>query len=186
MIARLSRADVLRIDLATVARGMDRLRAGGEAEQPSLVVPVSYVSLSNQATRAQIATILREAGNLVRRGVICEVTDIEGVPQSALLSSVSLIRPFCLFVVGRLHATPPTSMTVGQLKGAGLQALSAAMPPAMDDAQLLDWGKVTIDAAKRVARSVLVYGLESPRQAGIAALLGATHASLRYEGVFDG
>jgi hypothetical protein len=39
--------------------------------------------------------------------------------------------------------------------------------------------KTTIEAARRIVRSTLLYGLASPRQVAMAAELGATHASLR-------
>lgn len=180
MVANLSRADIVRIDLATVARGADRLRADVSGEQqPSLIVPVSFTSLSAQRGRTEIVKMLNEASGLVKQGVICEISDIEGVPQGALLSAASLIRPFSLFVVGRLNVAPPTSSTLAQLKGAGLQALSVECPPRQSETEFMDWAKATIDAAKQVSKSVLVYQAGSSRDAGLAGLLGATHASVR-------
>lgn len=177
-IANLSRADILRIDMATIARGLDRMRFEGAGErQPSLILPVSYVSLSSQKGRAEIANMFKEAKSLVQRGVICEVCDIEGVPQVALLEAVSLIRPYSIFVVGRLTVTPPQA--VGSLKGAGLQALSCECPPHMGEAEFMGWAKATLDGAKAVAKSFLMYRTDSARTAGLAGLLGATHASVR-------
>ncbi|MDP3660160.1 hypothetical protein [Phenylobacterium sp.] len=179
-IALLSRADLLRIDLATIARGLDRLDADDGAKlQPSLIIPVSYVSLSSQRGRDEIAKAFKEANDFVQRGVICEICDLEGVPQVALLSAVSLIRPFSLFVVGRLSTTPPAPGALSQLKGCGLQALSVECPPHMGEAEFHGWSKATIDALKHVTRSVLVYRTASARDAGMVALLGATHASVR-------
>ena len=177
-VANLSRRDILRIDLATIARGMDRLRTDGSGErQPSLIVPVSFTSLSSQASRLQIVAAFKEASGLVQRGVICEICDIEGVPQVALLSAVSLIRPFALFVVGRLQQTPPVG--ISQFKEAGLQAMSFECPPNQGEAEFMAWAKASIDAAKQVAKSVLVYRTTSARNAGLTALMGATHASVR-------
>ncbi|HEY3697031.1 hypothetical protein [Phenylobacterium sp.] len=179
-VANLSSADILKIDLATIARGLDRVKASQEdGPQLSLIVPVSHVSLSSQRARAQIVVALKTAGGMVKRGVICEISDIEGVPQGALLSAASLIRPFSLFVVGRLNVAPPTSSTLAQLKGAGLQALSVECPHRQSEADFMDWAKATIDTAKQVAKSVLIYQASSSRDAGLAGLLGATHASVR-------
>jgi hypothetical protein len=179
-VSNLSRSDILRIDLATIARGMDRLQSdNAEERHPSLIVPVSFINLSNQQSRAQIVSLLKEASALVKQGVICEVCDIEGVPQGAMLSAISLIRPFSLFVVGRLSATPPQSAVIAQLKGAGLQALSLECPRDLAEPEFMSWAKATIESAKRVCKSVLVYRTDSARGAGMAGLLGATHASVR-------
>jgi len=179
-VANLSRADLLRIDLATVARGMDRLKSGEGAErEPSLVIPVSFATLSNQRARAEIAVAFKNASGLVQRGIISDICDIEGVPQGALLSAVSLIRPFSLFVVGRLNATPPGPATIAQLKGSGLNALSFECPDHSSDSEFLEWAKATIEAAKHVTKPVLAYGAGTARRAGMLGLLGATHASVK-------
>ena len=180
MVRKLPRVDILRIDLATVAHGMDRLRAAESGErQPSLIVPVSFTSLSSQRGRTEIARLLREASGLVKRGVICEISDIEGVPQGTMLQVVSLIRPYCLFVVARLDLGPPSPATVSQLKRSGVHALSVECPQWLSDAAFLRWTKTTIEAARRVVRSTMLYRVGSPRHAALAAELGATHASLR-------
>ena len=176
---RLSRSDIERIDLATISRGIDRLAAEAGAEQQlSLIIPVSFVSLSNQGTRALIAAALREAQTHVRRGIICEIVDIEGVPPSALLTAISLIRPFCLFVVGGVREA--NAPVFRDLKETNLQGASFDCPIGLDDdPTFLAWAKVAIGAAKRLTRSVLVYRLSSPRRVAMAEALGATHASMR-------
>jgi hypothetical protein len=182
-LATLSRADILRIDLATIARGLHRLYAEAPEEQlPSLIVPVSFTSLSNRTGRADIVDAFTEASSLVKQGIICEISDVEGVPQGALLSICSLIRPFAFLVVGRLDTTPPAPAIISQMKGSGLQALSCECPPNLGEAEFLGWAKATIEASKRIAKSVLVYRLASARNAGLAALMGATHASVRLQG----
>jgi hypothetical protein len=182
MVRNLSRADILRIDLATIARGLDRIRSDGDEDrQPSLIVPVSYINLSHPQSRTEIVALLKEASALVKQGIICEMCDIEGVPHGAMFSAVSLIRPFALFIVGRLDTTPPLSATLAQLKGVGLQALSLLSPPNQSEADFTVWAKSTIDTAKRVTKSVLIYRVDSARTAGLAGLLGASHASVRTE-----
>jgi len=133
--AALSAGDLLRADLATITRGFDRLAAesGGE-QQLSLIVPVSYTSLSSQRGRAELMAPVREAGGLVKLGVICEILDIEGVPVGALLAASSLVRPLSLLVVGRVNT--PTPSSISRLKGAGLQALSLQCPRGLDDRRL--------------------------------------------------
>lgn len=176
-VSALSAADILRADLATITRGIDRLNAeaGGE-RQLSLVVPLSFTSLSSQKGRGELVEPLKEAGGLVRLGVVCEILDIEGVPPGALLSASSLVRPFSLLVVGRLTGTAASTME--RLKGAGLQALSFECPQGLGDAEFMGWATTTIAAAKRVVRSVVVYRVASPQRAATLSSLGATHVSL--------
>jgi hypothetical protein len=178
-LQNLSRGDIEKIDLATIARGLDRLRAeAGGDRQLSLIVPVSYISLSNRQSRAALAGLFREAKALVETGVICEVCDIESVPQAALLEATSLIRPYCMFLIGHLAASPDHSLA--NLKDAGLHAISFEAPQGIvGDAEFLGWAKAAVHAAKRVAKSVMIYRLGSTRHAGIAGLVGASHASLR-------
>jgi len=177
-LQNLSRADIERIDLATIARGLGRLRAEESGErQLSLIIPVSYISLSHRGGRAALAGLLREAKELVQTGVIVEVCDIEGVPQAALLEATSLIRPYCMFIIGRLNGAPDNAL--GNLHNAGLSGVSFEAPPVFaGDAEFMGWTKAAVHAAKRIAKSVIVYRLGSTRQAGMASLLGASHASL--------
>jgi len=176
-IAALSAADLLRVDVATILRGVDRLKAEGDKESPlSLIVPLSFISLSGQRGRTELVKHLKAAGELVRMGIICEICDIEGVPPGMLLAAASLARPFTLLVAGLLLA--PTPAVVRHLPGAGLQALSFECPPGLGDAEFTGWAVAAIGAAKQIARSVLVYGSDSTERLSTLAALGATHASL--------
>jgi len=176
-IGELSASDRLRIDLATIARGLDRLIADGPgARQLSLIIPLSYASLSSVRGRAELIQPLQEAERHVSCGVICEICDIEGVPSGALYTAVALIKPFALLVAGRLMNAAPSA--VGRLSGAGLRALSVECPKGLADSEFVAWAAKTLRGAKRAARSVMVYGVESGRRAGELGLLGATHVSL--------
>jgi len=176
-VAMLSTADLLRVDLATIARGIGRLRAEQAGEQQlSLIVPLSYVSLASQTGRAEFVKQLKAAGALVKLGVICEICDIEGVPPGALLAATSLVRPFSLLVVGRLAEV--TRAAINQLQGSGLNALAFDAPQGLGDAEFVGWSAAAIGAAKRVAKSVLVCRVESHNRAATLASLGATHMSL--------
>ena len=92
----LTSGDLERIDFATLARGLNRLEQEGTAErQPSLILPVSFTTLSSKRGRATLTEFFRAAQSAVQSGLICEVCDIEGVPPSTLLAVTSLMRPFC-------------------------------------------------------------------------------------------
>ena len=177
-VSALSTGDLLRTDLATITRGIDRLRAEGAGEQQlSLIVPVSFSSLAGARGRAEMVEPVREAATLVKLGVICEILDIEGVPTSALLAVTALLRPLSLLVVGRL--TRPTAASIARLSGAGFQALSFECPHAgVGEAEFLGWATATLAAARKVAKSILIYRAGSMKRAGALASLGATHISL--------
>lgn len=175
-IATLSAADLLRVDMATIMRGIDRLKSEGAGEQLSLIVPLSFSSLSSQRGRTELINPLKEAGGLVKLGVICEICDIDGVPPGALLAATSLVRPFSVLVVGRLNHPSPNVVT--RLRDAGLQALSFECPPNLGEAEFIGWATGAIRAAKAGARSVLVYKVASPARAGALSSMGATHMSL--------
>ena len=177
-VSALSTGDLLRADLATITRGIDRLKAEGAGEQQlSLIVPVSFSSLAGARGRAELVEPVREAAALVKLGVICEIVDIEGVPTSALVAVTALLRPLSLLVVGRL--TRPTASAVARLAGAGFQALSFECPHAgVGEAEFLGWASAALGAARKVAKSVLVYRAGTMKRAGALASLGATHISL--------
>jgi hypothetical protein len=176
---RLTGADVERIDFATLARGLNRLQEETAGERhPSLILPVSFVTLSSKRGRATLAELFRAARENVQQGLICEVCDIEGVPPGALLAATSLMRPFCLFIVGRLAAPPAAALS--DLKDAGLQGVSIECPPGLVSDDAFDaFAKSIVAAARPVARTVMLYGVAGPRQAAIASQHGATHASFR-------
>lgn len=175
----LSRADIQRIDFATIAWGLDRLRVEGRRGRcSSLVLPVSYITLSSREGRAVVVELFRRAQTAVRHGVICEIGDIEGVPTGALTAAAAVIRPFCSYVVGRLKET-----SVGRLeglKGVRLQAVIAECPPGLSgDAEFAGWARGVLAASRPISRSVMLCQVPSARQVAIAAMLGATHASFR-------
>ncbi len=174
---KLTSADIERIDFATLARGLNRLeQEGGGDRQPSLILPVSFTTLSSKRGRATLAEFFRAAQESVQRGLICEVCDIEGVPPSTMLAVTSLMRPFCLFLIGHLSTAPTNGLAA--LKDAGLQGVSIERPPGLgSDAAFDAFAKSLTAAAKPVVRAVMIYGLTGPRQAAIASLHGASHAS---------
>ncbi|MDO9338418.1 MAG: hypothetical protein Q7T61_18650 [Caulobacter sp.] len=176
-LGNLSRADILRIDLATIGRGLDRLRSEDSgAKMPSLMLPVSYITLSSADGRAAVVGLFREAQASVRHGVICEICDIEGVPPGALAAVVSLIRPFCLYVVGRVSAA---AGLMSGLTEARLQGLTVECAGAPSEADFVRWAREAVGAGGPSVRSLMLCSLSSTRQLAVAALLGASHATLR-------
>jgi hypothetical protein len=174
-LARLSRGDRLRIDLGTVALGLNDLRSSRRTEPPpALILPVSFSSLSNLDDRARIVSAFQEARAYARQGLICELREIEGVPATTLQTAATMIAPSSLFVIGHLEEFTPIEARV--LKDAGLQGISTEWPSYLDPGAFLGWVKRTVFAGKHAARSVLLYRLALPQHAAVAAAIGATHA----------
>jgi hypothetical protein len=172
----LARADILRIDRATLARGVERLKTATEDEAAlSLIMPVSYFSLTHPQAGA-LARMFARARKSVAAGVICEIYDIEGIGEAALAAATALVRPWSLFVVGHLTEEPPRAASA--MKAAGIQVLSFTAPAMESDAEFIGWLSPALRSAKRVGRSVMVYGCHSQRRMALAGVLGATHASL--------
>lgn len=176
-LSHLSRADLMRIDMATISRGMARLNAAADHEHElSLIVPVSYVTLSNVEGRHLISEAFARVRETVLKGVICEICDIEAVPHVALLQAASLIRPHTLFVIGHLDSETPLGL--GSLKDTGLKALSLQCPPnIIGDAEFIGWLRGVITSTHKVSKSLMLYGCPNPRRGALAALVGATHVS---------
>ncbi len=177
-LGQLTSADIERIDFATLARGLNRLQQqSAGVREPSLILPVSFATFSSHRGRSMLAEFFHAAQASVQRGLICEVCDIEGAPPSGLLAATAMMRPHCLFIVGRLNATPVGGLA--DLKDVGLQGISIECPPAGadDEDAFIAFTKTVTAAAKPVARAVMLYGVAGPRQAAIASLFGATHAS---------
>jgi hypothetical protein len=179
-LAALSPGDLLKADMATITLGLDRLDPdGGGAKQPCLIVPVSFVSLSSQRGRAEVCVPLRQAGRHAKLGVICEILDIDGVPQGVLLAATSLVRPLSLLVLGRVTAPSPSA--IARLAGTGLHALSFECPRGLGEAEFTGWASTTLGAARKIVKSVLVLRVDSGERAAALAAFGATHVSLRSE-----
>ncbi len=173
----LSGADIARVDFATIARGIDRLRAEQKGQElPSLIVPVSFATLSNQRTREILVGLLEQARSEVRLGLVCEICELDGVPPSALLTAVSLIRPFCVRVLAFVTDARPSGLR--PLKGLGLAGVSMECPPGMADAQFVGWAREMAQAARTAAGALFLYRVQPIERAALAGLAGASHVSL--------
>lgn len=177
-IRRLPRRDIERIDFATVSRGVSRARAESADRQPTLMLPVSYLTLAGRRGAAQTVEFLRQAAGFVSKGLICEITDVEGVPPSALSDAVALVKPFSFVVVGRLDA--PDAGGAAPMKHVGLTGLALDCATAPDDqAAFADWAVRRVESMLKSTKAALLHGVPDMRLAAVAALAGATHASLR-------
>lgn len=178
-LRNLTTADVERVDLATIARGVSRLRSeSGNAKQPTLFLPVSYATLASQRGRAPLIACFKEATAGVEKGIVCEICDIDGVPGSALAAVIGLVKPFCMILLGKLREAPVRAPD--DLRNVGLQgiAFESGVHP-LDHGEFFQWAEKSVALARRVTRSVIIHGLPDPAYLALAGLAGASHASLR-------
>lgn len=177
-LRNLTTADVERVDLATIARGISRLHSEqGNTKQPTLFLPVSYTTLASQRGRSPLIACFKDATVGVERGLVCEICDIEGVPGSALAAVTVLIKPFALIVVGKLKEAPvriPDDLRNVRLQGI---AFEAGQHP-LDPPDFITWAQRAVTNAQRVTRSVIIHGVAGPEYLVLAGLAGASHASL--------
>ena len=176
-LRNLSRADIARVDFASLTRGIDRLRAeaGGE-KQLSLIVPVSFATLSNQRTREILVGLLEEARAEVRLGLVCEICELDGVPPSALLTAVSLIKPFCVRVLAFVTERRPAGLQ--PLKGLGLAGVSMECPTGQGPAEFVAWASEMARAARSAAGALILYRVHAIERGALASLAGVSHATL--------
>ena len=178
---QLTSADIERIDYATLARGLNRLQQqSAGVREPSLILPVSFATISSHRGRSMLTEFFDAAQASVQRGVILEVCDIEGAPPSGLLAATAPLRPHCLFIIGRLNAPPAGGLA--DLKDVGLHGISIECPTSFESEDaFVAFARTVAAAARPVFRAVMLYGVAGPRQAAIASLFGATHASFAPE-----
>lgn len=167
--------DRQRVDWSTVIHGLAQHRERGQ-QTPTLIVSMSYASLSSQRGRTEMVGLLQQARQYATLGVICEVSGVEGAPHAQLQEAVAIIRPLSLFVVGRIDS--PSQVVWSHLRGTGLRGIAFDCPPFEGDAVFLGWAKAMTARARRVASSVLLYGVPSIRFVSSLAEAGATHATL--------
>jgi hypothetical protein len=178
-LSRLTTFDLEKIDLATIARGFSRLSSErAKASAPALVLPVNFPTLASQKARRALIACLKAARQATPVRVTCEISRLEGVPANALYSAVGMMKPFCDGVIGGVESP---RRTASGLRGSGLAgiAFDYAGPSGEDPDRMLAALGPMIEAAHTVSPRVMVLGLKTPRELGLAAALRATHATLR-------
>jgi hypothetical protein len=174
-VALLSRSDLFRIDMGTMSRALTHLQEmEGAGSELSLIVPGSYIPLSNPVSRQTFTKGLDELRAVVRMGIIFELRDLAGAPHATIAEILAALRPQCLLIAAHLSADPPPR----SLKELDFQAISVVCPKSIDgDAQFIGWLRPWIRSAQFIARSVMIYRCVEPRRMAIAHALKASHCS---------
>lgn len=175
-------ADRLQVDTAVLTYAVTLLQEhktrGGKL---TLHLPVSYSSVASVKAREATLRMIRRTQEIARETVLIELDDLDaGIPSSRLLEVVSLIKPFCLGVLGRVR---PTRKALDAVRGCGLKGLvldaggGIGRTPA-EDAIVL---RAFVEAGVSIAPNLIVHGLADPVMIEVAKAAGVTHASLEPE-----
>ncbi len=181
-VSALSPGDRERVDLATIARGVSRLRSAGDrARQPLLMLPAAFTTLGATRGRTALSLALKEARLDEMTRIVCEICDLNGAPSSRLVETASLIKPFCWALLGRVVEDRRVieAVTKAAFNGLSLDCSSYA-----DEGQdLLLRLHAWAIRVKTHAKVCMALGLPGPQSLALAKLAGITHASMRPEAV---
>jgi len=173
----LASGDIQKIDFGTVARGLDRLISATEHQKPpTLILPVSFVTLQSLSGRATFTTLLKKARSFVSIGIIVEISGLEGAPPAGVHAAVAGIRPFSLYAIGRV--TDMRRGDVRHLIGAGLKGVSARCPQFCDEPAFRAGVHAFAAANRSVAQSLLLHQVENVHRARMARECGVSHVTL--------
>lgn len=175
---RLSDADLMAIDQATLdfaALFLPRIDGPG---QPALIVPVSFRTMSTRKGRDMLISRAGAAPGRVKASMMLELVDVDrGAPLARLIEVIGLLKGICRGVFARVQ---PAKDAMAPLHGARFSGvtLDAADLPGPDGriaSQILEFGR----QARGLAPAVAVQGLASDGFFAVAETAGLTHASLR-------
>lgn len=184
-IRALSPGDRERVDLATIARGVNRLRASDKnSRRPLLMLPAAFTTFGSTRGRTALTQALREARVDEETRIVVEIRELDGAPLARLSEAVGLMRPFCYAVVGRV--TSDRRAIDAAIKG-GVSGLSLELNKREDSEQELLFRLHSFaNRAKSHVRVCMAFGLTTPRHLALARLAGLTHASITTEDATEG
>ena len=166
------------IDLTNIEQGLSLLRKRDEAQRKMMmVIPANFATFSSPTARNKIIASVAKASSDMRIKVIFEIRALTGVPIPRLMEVITLLKPFCMTVVGQVSAD---RRAISMLCKIGLSGLSIDYDGAKrSDEALHDYLDGFTAAAKMSAGACLMQGFESYQQMAVARQAGVTHASIK-------
>jgi hypothetical protein len=171
--------DTLKVDLLVLQRGLARLEGRQRpAERPSLILTVSFLTLSNGNTRNALLDEIERARDAVTKGVIFEVSDFDdGVPAGRLMEIAALLKPFCRSVFARAGQTRASARS---LRSLGFSGIVLDSPPATaTDVDQSLWLLSMSAGLQGLKGAAIAANLTSTRVLPMAAEAGFTHATVK-------
>lgn len=166
------------VDLVNIDQGLKLLRLKSpEQRKMMMVVPAAFSTFASARARQKItAEVSRVAAELGLK-VLFEIRGLDGVPPHRVLEIVSMIKPFCMTVVGSVSAD---RKVISTLNKCGLSGVCIEYDGGKrDEDSLKDYLTALATAAKASAGACMVQGFDNYRQMAVARLAGVTHASMK-------
>jgi hypothetical protein len=166
------------VDLTNIDQGLKLLRLKtAEQRKMMMVVPAAFSTFASARARQKITAEVSRAAAEMGLKVLFEVRGLDGVPPHRVLEIVSLIKPFCMTVVGSVS---PDRKVISALNKCGLSGVCIEYDGVKrDEDSLKDYLGALSAAAKASAGACMVQGFDNYRQMAVARLAGVTHASMK-------
>lgn len=166
-------ADIINID-----QGLKLLRLKSpEQRKMVMLVPAAFSTFASARARQKITSEVARAAAEMGLKVLFEVRGLDGVPPHRVLEIVSLIKPFCMTVVGSVS---PDRKAISALTKCGLSGVCLEYDGVKrDEDALRDFLSALSQAAKSAAGACMMQGFDNYRQMAVARLAGVTHASIK-------
>jgi len=166
------------VDILNIDQGLKLLRLRTpEQRKMMMVVPAAFSTFASARARQKITQEVQKAAAEMGLKVLFEVRGLDGVPPHRVLEIVSLIKPFCMTVVGSVS---PDRKIIASLAKCGLSGVCVEYDGAKrDEDNLRDYLGGLAAVAKVSAGACMVQGFDNYRQMAVARLAGVTHASMR-------
>lgn len=167
-----------KVDLANIEQGLQLLRARSPGQRKILiVVPVAFSTMAAARSRNKAVADVSAAAAEMGMKVLYEIRGLAGVPSHRILEIVSLIKPYCMTIVGHVGSDPKAIQAVRQCGFAGVCVTydGAERTQAGLETYLRDLSV----AAKASVGACMIQGFDNLRQVAVARMAGVSHASVK-------
>ncbi len=167
-----------KIDLANIEQGVQLLRSRSPGQRKILiVVPVAFSTMASARSRNKAIADVSKAASDMGMKVLYEIRGLAGVPSHRILEVISLIKPYCMTVVGHVGSELRAIQAVRQCGFSGVCVTYDGVE--RTQAVLEEYLKDLSVAAKASAGACMVQGFDNLRQMAVARLAGVSHASVK-------
>jgi hypothetical protein len=165
-------------DIVNIDQGLKLLRLKSpEQRKMVMLAPAAFSTFASARARQRITSEVSRAASEMGLKVLFEVRGLDGVPPHRILEIVSLIKPFCMTVVGSVSAD---RKAIAALSKCGLSGVCLEYDGVKrEEDALRDYLSVLSQAAKSAAGACMMQGFDNYRQMAVARLAGVTHASIK-------
>ncbi|ESQ88522.1 hypothetical protein [Asticcacaulis benevestitus] len=166
------------VDIMNIDQGLKLLKMRTpEQRKMMMVVPAAFSTFASARARQKITLEVQKAAAEMGLKVLFEVRGLDGVPPHRVLEIVSMIKPFCMTVVGSVSADRKMIATLAKC---GLSGVCIEYDGGKrDEDSMRDYLSSLAAAAKLSAGACMVQGFDNYRQMAVARLAGVTHASMK-------